>query len=181
MTAFLVLFAAAFSRLLPHHYFHAVGLNFTAVGAGLLFFGSRSARWQALIAAALMALTDIYLTTQVYGMAFQPSRYLITWAWYAALCLLASGLLHKVSFLRVVAAVLASSVGFYVFGDIMPFLTMYPHTMGGLKACYVAALPFLWNDMASTAFFAAVLFGVPVLAAKLHESMESQSLGNRLA
>lgn len=181
MTAFLVLFAAAFSRLLPHHYFHAVGLNFTAVGAGLLFFGSRAPRWQALIAAATMALTDVYLTTRVYGLAFHVEGYLITWAWYAVLCLLASGLLRKVSVLRVIAGVLTSSVGFYVVGDIMPFATMYPHTLGGLKACYIAALPFLWNDMVSTAFFAAVLFGVPVLAAKLTSSMQSQHLGNRLA
>ncbi|SEG61609.1 hypothetical protein SAMN05421819_3822 [Bryocella elongata] len=181
MTAFLVLFAAALSRLLPHHYFHAVGINFTAVGAGLLFFGSRSPRWQALLAVVTMALTDVYLTTKVYGMAFHVEGYLITWAWYGLLCLLASGLLQKVSFLRVAAGVLTSSIGFYVFADIMPFLRMYPHTLGGLKACYVAALPFLWNDMASTAFFAAVLFGAPVLAAKLTEAMDSQSLGNRLA
>jgi hypothetical protein len=151
------------------------------VGAGLLFFGSRSPRWQALLATVVMALTDVYLTTCVYGYAFHVGGYLITWAWYAVVCLLASGLLRKVTVLRVVAGVLASSVGFYVVGDILPFVKMYPHTLGGLKACYVAALPFLWNDMASTAFFATVLFGAPVLAAKLSEAMDSQGFGDRMA
>jgi hypothetical protein len=128
-----------------------------------------------------MALTDVYLTTKVYGYAFHVEGYVVTWAWYAVLCLLASGLLRKVSVLRVAAGVLTSSVGFYVVGDIMPFLRMYPHTAAGLKACYVAALPFLWNDMASTAFFATVFFGAPVLAAKLSETMDSHRFGNRLA
>lgn len=183
MTAFLVLFVAALSRLMPHHYFHAVGLNVTAVGAGLLFFGSRSPRWQALVAAAVMALTDVYLTTQVYGYKFEPKFYVVTWAWYGLTCLVGSGLLRKVSVLRVIAGVLTSALSFYVLSDLAlwAFGTMYPHTAAGLTTCYVAALPFLWNDLASTALCSAVLFGLPVLAAKLSESMEHNSLGNRLA
>jgi hypothetical protein len=180
MTAFLVLFAAALSRLLPHHYFHAAGINFTAVGAGLLFFGSRRPRWQAAIAAALMALTDVYLTRYVYGFAFHLSGYLITWAWYALVCLAGSSLLQKISVLRVATGVLTSSLSFYLLADIMPFFAMYPHTLKGLAACYAAALPFLWNDLVSTAFFAAILFGVPVLAAKLHEVFEEQRFDTAL-
>jgi len=44
---------------------------------------------------------------------------------------------------------------------------MYPHTMSGLGACYVAALPFYRNDLISTGIVAGVLFGVPVLVARL--------------
>ena len=46
MIAYIVLILAALSRLIPHA-LHGTGLNFTAVGAGLLFFGSRRPRWQA--------------------------------------------------------------------------------------------------------------------------------------
>ena len=45
MIAYIVLVLAALSRLIPHA-LHGTGMNFTAVGAGLLFFGSRRPRWQ---------------------------------------------------------------------------------------------------------------------------------------
>ena len=59
MLAILVLVLAALSRLLPH-IFHNMAFNFTAVGAGLLFFGSRRPRWQTVLAVAVMALMDVY-------------------------------------------------------------------------------------------------------------------------
>lgn len=174
MAAFIVLLLAALSRFLPHA-FHAVGINFTAVGAGLLFFGARRPRWQAALAAVLMASTDVLLTLFVYGYKFEPSHYLVTWAWYALVCFIGSGLLRKTSFLRVAAGVLASSISFYVLVDfgIWAFSSMYPHTLAGLQACYVAAVPFLWNDLASTAIIAGALFGVPVAATWLAETMQA--------
>jgi hypothetical protein len=50
---------------------------------------------------------------------------------------------------------------------------MYPRTLAGLGACYTAALPFYRNDLVSTALTAGVLFGLPVLAAKIAESMHA--------
>ena len=47
---------------------------------------------------------------------------------------------------------------------------MYPHSVSGLAACYVAALPFYGNDLLSTGIFAAAFFGLPVVAARLVES-----------
>jgi hypothetical protein len=180
MLAFLVLLLAASSRLLPHA-MHGVGLNFTAVGAGLLFFGSRRPRWQALIAVAVMGLTDIYLTTVVYGLPFHLRGYLATWIWYAAVCLVGSSLLRKVTPLRVVAGVLASATGFFLWVDlaVWAFGNMYPHTLAGLGACYAAAVPFYWNDLASTGLVSAALFGLPVLAARLVEMFHSASNSNQ--
>lgn len=174
MPAILVLLLAALSRFLPHA-MHGVGINFTAVGAGLLFFGSRRPRWQAVIAMAVMALTDVCLTKFVYQYPFTASHYFITWAWYGLVCLAGSELLRKTSFLRVAAGVLASATSFYILSDLAVwiFSSMYPHTAAGLGACYVAALPFYWNDLASTAIFSGVLFGAPVLAAQLAEMMQT--------
>ncbi len=174
MVAFLVLLLAALSRLLPHT-LHGVGINFTAVGAGLLFFGSRSSRWQAVIAAAVMALTDVYLTTQVYGLPFHASGYLVTWFWYGAVALLASGLLKKVTVLRVAAGVFASATGFFLLVDFALWAgsNMYPHTAAGLLDCYVKALPFYGNDLVSTGLFSAALFGVPVLASRMAEAFQT--------
>jgi hypothetical protein len=176
MIAYLVLILAALSRLVPHA-LHGTGVNFTAVGAGLLFFGSRRPRWQSVAAVAILAATDFYLTRFVYGFPFEIKGYLVTWAWYAAVCLLASGLLRKVTALRVAAGVIASATSFFLLSNFVVWVGggMYPHSAAGLAACYVAALPFYANDLISTGALSAVLFGLPVVAAKLAEAMRAHS------
>ena len=169
MLPYLVLVLAALSRLLPHA-FLGTGLNITAVGAGLLFFGSRRPRVEAVVAAVVMAVTDIYLTRVVYGYPFHPRGYLVTWCWYAAAALVGSGLLRKVTVLRVIAGVLASATSFFLLSNFMVWLgsaRLYPHTAAGLGACYAACLPFYRNDLLSTGAFAALFFGLPVAAARL--------------
>lgn len=175
MLAFFVLLLAAVSRFFPHA-MHGVGINLTAVGAGLLFFGSRQPRYQAVFAAAVMAATDFLLTKYVYGYEFHASGYLVTWAWYAAVALIASGLLRKVTVARVAAGVVASATSFFVLSNLMVFFGsgMYAHTGAGLAQCFVAALPFYRNDLISTGLFSAAFFGLPVLAAKLAEAFQPQ-------
>jgi hypothetical protein len=170
MLAFIVLLLAALSRLVPHAN-HAVAFNFTAVGAGLLFFGSRRPRWEAVVAVAVMALMDVYLTTQVYQFPFQLKGYLVTWAWYGAVCLMGSELLRKITALRVAAGVFASATSFFLLSNFMVWAGggLYAHTLSGLGACYIAALPFYGNDLISTSLVSAVLFGSSVLAAQLSE------------
>jgi hypothetical protein len=176
MIAYLVLILAALSRLLPHA-LHGTGMNFTAVGAGLLFFGSRRPRAQALAAVAILAATDFYLTRFVYGYPFEIKGYVITWAWYAAVCLLASGLLRKVTVLRVAAGVVASATSFFLLSNFVVWIGggMYPHNASGLATCYAAALPFYANDLISTGLLSAALFGLPVLAAKLTDAAHAHS------
>ncbi len=173
MSAYLVLLLAVLSRVLPHA-FHATGMNITAVGGSLLFFGARRPRWQALIAMLTLAATDYYLTVYAYGFPFRVSSYLATWAWYAAICLLGSGLLAKqTTALRVGAAVLASATSFFVLSNFMVWLGggMYPMTLGGLGTCYVAAIPFYANDLISTGLVAGAFFGLPALAKNITETL----------
>ncbi len=87
MAAYLVLLFAVLSRILPH-FFATTSVGFTAVGGGLLFFGARRSRWQAIIATLALMATDYYLTVFAYGYPFHISAYVVTWAWYAAICLL---------------------------------------------------------------------------------------------
>jgi hypothetical protein len=175
MLAILVLFLAALSRLIPHAN-HAVAFNFTAVGAGVLFFGSRAPRWQAVLAVAVMGLMDVFLTTQVYHYPFHVSGYLTTWAWYGAVCLMGSALLRKVTALRVVAGVFASATSFFLLSNFMVWLGshMYAHSVAGLAGCYVAGLPFYANDLMSTALVASVLFGLPALVGE-EQSVEGRA------
>jgi len=188
MLAYLVLLVAVLSRVLPH-FFHAASWNFTAIGGGLLFFGSRMGAGSAsgsftrksglrlAVAIAALIATDFYLTVFVYHFPFVVRAYLTTWLWSAAVCLLGMGILQKASVLRVGAGVLASSTSFFLLSNFMVWadssMVMYPRSLSGLGACYMAGLPFYRNDLASTALVVAVLFGLPVLAAKLAESMSS--------
>ncbi len=178
MTAFLVLLLAALSRLLPHA-LHGIGLNVTAVGGGLLYFGARRPRWQIPFAVAVMALTDVYLTTEVYQYPFHVSGYLMTWVWYGAVCLIGSRVLRPTSVLRVAAAVFASSTGFFLLSNLLVWMAggLYSHSVTGLETCYIAALPFYGNDLVSTGLTSGVLFGLPVLAQHLVKAWQPSGEG----
>lgn len=171
MLALFVLVLAALSRLLPHM-LHGMAYNFTAVGAGLMFFGSRRPRWQVVLAVAVMGLMDVYLTIGVYHYAFHVGDYLVTWAGYAAVCLLGSMLLRKPTLPRLAGAVLTSATSFFLLSNFMVWVgsAMYPHSAAGLAGCYAAGLPFYGNDLISTSVCAAAFFGLPALAARLAET-----------
>jgi hypothetical protein len=183
MVAYLVLLFAVFSRFLPH-LFNTTAIGFTAVGGGLLYFGARRSRWQTVIAVLALMGADYYLTVVAYGYAWHTSAYLITWAWYAGVCLLGHQMLSgKPSALRVVVGVLASSTSFFLLSNFAVWRgsTMYPHTVAGLSACYIAAIPFYANDALSTALTAGALFGLPALARSIVQSMHEAQGGNRIA
>jgi hypothetical protein len=183
MAAYLVLLFAVLSRILPH-FFATTSVGFTAVGGGLLFFGARRSRWQAVIATLVLMATDYYLTVFVYGFPFHINAYVVTWAWYAAICLLGNTMLSgKPSMLRVGAAVLASSTSFFVLSNFVVWMGggLYPHTAAGLATCFVAAIPFYVNDVMSTAITAGALFGLPVLAANIVESVRESQGSHRAA
>lgn len=185
MIAYIVLLLALLGRLLPP-LFHlpppgitsADGAfwNFTAVGGALLFFGARRPRSQAAVAVLALIATDYLLTVYAYHYEFHASGYLVTWAWYAGVCLLGHGLLKRATALRVTVAVLTSATSFFVLSNFVVWLgTMYAHSPSGLAACYVAALPFYRNDLISTSLVAGVLFGLPVLAARLAQRTHAES------
>jgi hypothetical protein len=183
MAAYLVLLFAVLSRILPH-FFATTSVGFTAVGGGLLFFGARRSRWQAIIATLTLMATDYYLTVFAYGYPFHLSAYVVTWAWYAAICLLGHQMLSgKPSMLRVGGAVLASSTSFFLLSNFVVWMGagLYPHTAAGLAACFVAAIPFYANDVMSTAITAGALFGLPVLAANIAENLREAQSHHRAA
>ncbi len=59
------------------------------------------------------------------------------------------------------AAAIASSILFFAVTNFGMWLWsgIYPRTLGGLEACYGAAIPFFQNTLAGDLFYAALLFG----------------------
>jgi len=70
------------------------------------------------------------------------------------------------SALRVAGAAFISSILFFVFTNfgVWAFGSLYPKTVEGLIACYVAAIPFFQNTLLGDALYTAVLFGGFALA-----------------
>ena len=145
-----VILLAAASRLLPHP------PNFTPIGAIALFGGAHlRERWLAFIVPlAAMALSDLVigwhrLVPLVYGS-------------FALTVVIGMWLRDRKSVWPITAAAaLASSVLFFVLTNfgVWAFGAMYPKTLPGLVATYVAAIPFFRNTVAGDLFYTAVLFG----------------------
>ena len=74
------------------------------------------------------------------------------------------------SLLSMSGAVLTSSLAFFVLSNLGVWASgYYPRTLAGLVECYVAAVPFFRNTLASDVLYSAVLFGGYALIARLME------------
>ncbi len=158
MLAYILIVAVILARLVFRP------LAFAPVAPALLFFGAYAPRRWMWVPLTLLAATDIYLTRSTYAYPF-TADVLVTWAWYAAVIWVGGAVLKgKVGALRVGASTVAASVAFFVLSNfaVWAVWNMYPKTLSGLAACYVAALPFFQNQFASDAIFAAVMFAIPL-------------------
>ena len=144
MSAYLLVILALASRVVPH----PAWLNFTAVGGSLLYFGARRPLRQAIFPVALLAGSDYYLTTYTYGYPFHLASYLVTWFWYIGIVVLGAGMLKTHSSTgRILGASGLSATSFFLLSNLTVWATsgIYPHSAGGLAACYMAAVPFYRN------------------------------------
>lgn len=165
MGAYLLILVAALSRVIPHPW-----MNFTAVGGGLLYFGAKRPLRETVWPLLALVATDYFLTVFAYHYAFHAADYLVTWAWYAGAIILGRVMLsRKVNVTRVMAAPVLASTSFFVASNFAVWAAgvLYPHTLAGLGACYVAALPFYGNDVVSTTLVTGLAFGLPIAAHKM--------------
>jgi len=79
--------------------------------------------------------------------------------WVAALLQEAGS--TRLNCLGTAGAALAGSVLFFLITNfgVWWFQSLYPHTLDGLIACYVAAIPFFRNTLLGDLLYTAVLFG----------------------
>lgn len=173
MPAYLLIVIAILSRFLLAAFPHPEWFNFAAVGGALLYFGARRSWREMLAPLAALMVTDYFLTTQVYAYPFRWQGYVTTWAWYGMAMSLGWILLHaRTTIVRVAAGIVLGPTSFFIVSNYAVWVgsTMYPHTLGGLRDCFIAGLPFYRNDLISTGIVAGLAFGVPALVRRLQLS-----------
>jgi hypothetical protein len=178
MPAYLLLVVAILSRFLPH----AGMWNFTAVCGALLYFGARRPWREMLAPLAALVATDCFLTVGIYHFSFRLQDYAATWAWYLMAMVLGQILLRaRTTFVRVAAGTLLGPTSFFILSNFAVWAGGwgYPRTLGGLNACYIAALPFYRNDIVSTAIVAGAAFGLPVLVRRMNAVQAQKALAEK--
>ena len=170
MFAYIFVIIAVAVRFLPHP------LAFTPVGASLLFFGARGPRRQMWIPLALLAASDVVLTTLVYRYVFSWDHF-VTWAWYAGMLWLGSTLRGNAGALKIMASALAGSISFFLVSNFAVWAAwdMYPKNFGGLMLCYDAGLPFFRRGLEGDLLFTAAMFATPVVLHSLSEWMSKSA------
>ncbi len=135
--------------------------NFTPVFGVLLFGGAylkkRDSIWLPVL---LLAASDLVLTTWVYGYRASVSEP-VDWLGFASIGLLGLWLRKRISVRNVLGAALAGPALFFVISNFGVWLgfQMYPRSLAGLEACYIAALPFFGNSLAASILYSGLLFG----------------------
>ncbi len=144
-----VIVAAAASRLVPHP------PNFTPIAAMALFAGAYvHSGWQAFVVPlAAMVLSDLLV-------GWHPLAPIV-YASFALIVCIGFWLRPRKTAPRVVVATAAGSVSFFLITNfaVWAFGSIYPKSIEGLIAAYVAGLPFFRNTLLGDVFYAAVLFG----------------------
>lgn len=164
LATMVTIFAVAFTRLLPHW------PNFTPVLAVALCGGMLySDRRGFIIPLVAMILSDVAM-----GLSFGAEYALHTTQLYVYACVAATALLGRLmssrsSFTTVAAGGLISGTMFFLVtnGAVWLHGSMYPHSAGGLMACYGAGLAFyrdsgnfLLNGIVSTWLYATAILAV---------------------
>jgi len=148
----------ALARLIPHP------PNFAPAGAMSLFAGSRLGGWQAyLVPLLLMAVTDP-LRVALFHPGFPAFSYRTPFIYGSLLISVWIGRrwVQNPSVSRVGLAASVGSLQFFLITNAATWLMsgMYPLTTAGLAACYIAAIPFFGNTLASDLLYSGVLFGL---------------------
>ncbi|TAL01535.1 MAG: hypothetical protein EPO08_09745 [Rhodospirillaceae bacterium] len=144
-----MILAAALTRLLPHP------PDMTSIAAVALFGGAyfSDKRMAFLVPFAALFMSDLLLGFYAHMEVVYGSFALITCIglWLQA----------RRTPVRIAAATLAGSAVFFLvtnFG-VWAFGSLYPKTMDGLVACYIAAIPFFANTLQGDVLYTFALFG----------------------
>jgi hypothetical protein len=163
---------AALLRLAPHP------PNFSPIGGVALFGGARLRGWLAYLVPLLaLAITDPIRSKMEGGYPAYSSGTIIVYASFMISVFLGRTFLrNSAGPLRIATVAFAGSLQFYLITNFFTWFgarDMYPHTLAGLTACYVAGLPFYARTLLGDLFFSGALFGVYALLSRRMENERS--------
>ena len=149
MALIIIVLAAAASRLIPHP------PNLTSIAAVALFGGAYFSNRHL---AFLVPLGALFLSDLIIGFYAHME---VVYLSFALIVYVGLWLQKRRSTIYIVGAALASSILFFLLTNfgVWALESLYPKTMAGLFACYVAAIPFFQNTLQGDLFFTAALFG----------------------
>jgi hypothetical protein len=150
----LMIFAAAFVRLIPHP------PNFAPIAAMALFGGAYfNKKW----AAFLVPLAALFLTDLIIG--FHETMWAVYLS-FALIVVLGMTMLKEKKIGNIFFSSVISSVSFFIITNFGTWISTgyYEKTATGLAACYTAAIPFFHQTLLSDLFFVGILFGAYHLA-----------------
>ncbi len=161
-----VVVLVAMSRLIPHTLASSL-FNFSPIGGIALF---SAAYFKNKYMSYLLPLAALWVSNLLINNIFY-AQYFDGFSWFAnpevyfaflLIVLMGSSLLKKISMPRLAIAAVSSSLVFFVVTNFYVWLNtiLYPKNMAGLASCYVAAIPFYWNTLASDLLYVGVLFGL---------------------
>lgn len=153
----LIVVLLALSRLVKHPY------NFTPVAAMALFAGCYLRKqWGILLPMLGMLLSDYFIgfydwkLMAVVYVGIGVSFYI---GWF---------LQNRVRWYSVAPSVLTASVFFFITSNLAVWLfyAWYPHTLSGLRECFILALPFFRNTLVGDLVYSGAIFGAYELAVR---------------
>ena len=153
--ALILLVAAVCARFLP-----GMPANFSPVGAMGLYAGA----FLPLPYAVALSLTGLFLSDAIIGF-YNPIAMFFVYGGLASNALIGFVLTRRKASstpLPILSAALLGAVVFFLLSNFGVWLSgeIYARTLDGLIACYIAAVPFFGNTLASHLVFAALLFGL---------------------
>ena len=159
----ILLVVAAVTRLFPHP------LNFAPIGAMALASGAYFGRnlWAFLAPLGIYWFSDLLVNNILYA-EFYNSFVLFTpgfgWLYisFAAIIVLGSVVLKKVSVPRVFCGAIGASALFFIISNFGVWLSDpdYPLNLEGLIVCYEMAIPFFRSTVAGDLVYSGALFGL---------------------
>jgi len=157
--ATLLIVIGAIMRFLPHPH------NMTPVAAMALLGGAYIGRKYLvfLVPLVILFLSDIVLNNTINRVFFTDTEGFILFQEYMlpvylafALTVLLGSLLKRFRGIKlVVSGAVLSSLLFFIVSNTGVWLSgmIYPKDMGGLLACFAAAIPFFWNTLIGNLLF----------------------------
>lgn len=158
-----LLLLAAISRMIPHPY------NFAPIGAMSLFGAAYFSDKKLAFLLPLLAffISDLFVNNILYadfynGFVFvSPGFY---WTYGAMIAIVVAGIFifKKVNVTRIIGGALSASVLFFIISNFGAWVSspIYPSTLSGLAASYIAGIPFFHMTVLSDLVYCGALFGL---------------------